>query len=1298
MSDDPARAQKRLTPLQSVKLKAMWLGQLTPTPKKIPVLHAADGSLWLLETTTEQTPALLNAMRELFDNAADHAKLCKGTNKVTEIRVDFDVDSGALRVFNNGPGFVIAKDDELTAELGRDVYGPEIAYTQMGGGNTVKEEDLTTVGVNGVGALGATAHSRRLAVTTVGVEGRGKRKRFRYRQEYLDRCEDIRPAEIRAAEGGEDGTLVEMDPAYAALGYDTAAPGFAAQLADIEAVLRRRLLLVALVAPAHTRVVFNGLEFPAAPQPERLAFYAQLQAAQGDPVPLAAMGVKDAAWCFSTGRSATCRLQAAVALRPEGFQKKRMPGSPLVLALANGAETPMGDHVKLVQGPLGEAVAKHFATRVSKLVKSKKQAPTLTTGETLKLFSIVIVLDLGSCDWGDQEKTKLVINKQMAEDWARLKVPTALAGKAGEAAAARLVAMLADKLRPARKRGPKLPVTKYERAKGAGTAAMPNILTVCEGDSAASTVDKIRRLGGAAHGRFPPVSEKTVGRLLLRGVPINACRNVIYAGGSALPNTKLDANAEFNLVVQALGLDFAKTYETEAERRTLRYGALVCCTDQDLDGVGKILPLVVVMIHTFWPALVRAGFVCRWMSPLVRAYADAGARKSGQEAIAEFYYEADYKEWAAREGAPKHVAYYYKGLGSHNDITEIPSMAPRFTREIVALTADDSAQLRKDLDDYFADDVESMATRKELLQTPVVWPDAATRAGWLERGEQTMRSMLDTDGKALKQEMMNRQWIGLDGLKPAQRKVLYRAMAIWAHGSTEIRVAALAGNVMEHGHYHHGEQSLHGVIINMARAYLGARRFPLLATQGCFGTHIKGGHDAGSPRYIETYLMKQLCAAMFPAADRYVLDFVFEDGVRAEPAWFAPVVPLAILETATSVSEGWNYSHYARDFGAVVDEIERLLAAGETPVAGPRDFPLCREGFSGPVFSWDGRRYSAGAIELVPADRLGPADRREFPSGALRVTALPMAGPGSECADCTLNYSEYMRGNLPEAKKGRFSKAETRENFLKRQARVLGRLHADIDPDRVEDRSTTACLGRTPQRDTVDVWLGLRPGAHDRLAAAAAAAAADDDEPPHWLARRFQLVNVLHSRIRITARDGTAMLADTYRDVFVAWWRGRAEVYERRLRREAALLRLRILELEEVARYVEAPEHSAKMRDFEDAAAASTYLHQNGFRRLRHGFVHEPQYTPVEELEAHLGESLADSAGNHSHLDLRESQKHEAAKRKRAKKLAALRDELKQVEADQATPIVGSRLWLAELTKLREAVAYGRSRSWLGAC
>ena len=143
----------------------------------------------------------------------------------------------------------------------------------------------------------------------------------------------------------------------------------------------------------------------------------------------------------------------------------------------------------------------------------------------------------------------------------------------------------------------------------------------------------------------------------------------------------------------------------------------------------------------------------------------------------------------------------------------------------------------------------------------------------------------------------------MDGLKTSQRKIMYAAFK--RNLTSEIRVAQIAGYVSEHTGYHHGEASLTEAIIGMAQDFVGANNIPWLVPQGQFGTRLQGGKDSASPRYIHTYLQPRI-RKLVPSDDFPVLTYRDDDGLPVEPEWYAPVLPMLLINGARGIGTGYS--------------------------------------------------------------------------------------------------------------------------------------------------------------------------------------------------------------------------------------------------------------------------------------------------------------------------------------------------------------------------------------------------------
>jgi DNA topoisomerase-2 len=143
----------------------------------------------------------------------------------------------------------------------------------------------------------------------------------------------------------------------------------------------------------------------------------------------------------------------------------------------------------------------------------------------------------------------------------------------------------------------------------------------------------------------------------------------------------------------------------------------------------------------------------------------------------------------------------------------------------------------------------------------------------------------------------------MDGLKTSQRKILYSAFK--RNLKSEIRVAQFAGYVSEHSGYHHGEASLNDAIVGMAQDFVGSNNIAWFVPQGQFGTRLQGGSDAASPRYIHTYLQPYV-KNLVPADDFAVLTYRDDDGLPVEPEWYAPILPMLLVNGCRGIGTGYS--------------------------------------------------------------------------------------------------------------------------------------------------------------------------------------------------------------------------------------------------------------------------------------------------------------------------------------------------------------------------------------------------------
>jgi DNA topoisomerase-2 len=379
-------------------------------------------------------------------------------------------------------------------------------------------------------------------------------------------------------------------------------------------------------------------------------------------------------------------------------------------------------------------------------------------------------------------------------------------------------------------------------------------------------------------------------------------------------------------IVRAVGLDFSKTYADGVKGEGLRYSKVVLMTDQDSDG-SHIKGLVINLFEHFWPNLLYSGKFLHYIAtPLVKVRKTTGKK----QLLLSFYSLPEYDAWLKKVGAfagdapidvSAYTVKYYKGLGT--------STAAE-AREYFLDT-------KKTFKSYFTDSVKGSNDAIDLAFNK---DRAKDRRDWLNSTYDASSYIDPLQDKIDYKDFINKELIqfsfadnvrslpcAIDGLKPAQRKVLYACFK--KKLDSEMKVVQLAGYVAEQTAYHHGEASLHSTIINMAQDFVGSNNAPLLVPQGQFGTRSQGGKDFASPRYIFTQL-SSIARLVFPASDDELLQYDQEDGIRVEPVYFVPIIPMLLVNGSQGIGTGWSTSIPPHDIKEVIDYTEALIL-GKSP-------------------------------------------------------------------------------------------------------------------------------------------------------------------------------------------------------------------------------------------------------------------------------------------------------------------------------------------------------------------------------
>ena len=517
-------------------------------------------------------------------------------------------------------------------------------------------------------------------------------------------------------------------------------------------------------------------------------------------------------------------------------------------------------------------------------------------------------------------------------------------------------------------------VSKLDDANKAGTAQSHKCtLILTEGDSAKTlAVSGLSIVGRDYYGVFP-----------LKGKPLNV---------REARHDQIAKNEEIQNIIRIMGLSRKVVY-TADNIKTLRYGHLMIMADQDHDG-SHIKGLIINLIHWYNPSLLSVpGFLQEFITPIVKC------TKGKKSEI--FYTIPQYEQW--RDTIPaderkKWKSKYYKGLGTS--------------------TAAEAKEYFRDLDRNCIDFTWE-AGDDRWIRLAFAKEEANARKHWIEsiHGE----TFVDYDVDLMKySEFFNKEFVLfsqasvtraipalMDGFKPSQRKVLFACFK--RNLKSEIKVAQLAGYVSEHAQYHHGEASLMGTIIGMAQTFVGSNNITLLFPSGQFGTRLMGGADAASPRYIFTKLAA-ITRAVFHPDDDPILNYLEEDGCDIEPEYYAPVIPMALVNGCSGIATGWSTSVPNFNPLDLINNLRRRLSGLEFLSMSP-----WYNGFEGSLTESTNKDGTRTFTLTGKAEKVGENE--------ILISELPVG-------TWTTKYKEYLETLLPGAASKKKSKGKSKNKDL----------------------------------------------------------------------------------------------------------------------------------------------------------------------------------------------------------------------------------------------------------------------------
>lgn len=900
-------------------------------PDTLPA-YVVDGDLRMSHKNVSVAPGFLQVVEEAIMNAADRvSRAYEDSSSITHKTTKIRVDIQDRTVSVYNNGDGVVCD--FLEEFG--VHAPELIFGHLRtSSNYDDKEERLNVGRNGIGIKIANIFSDKFVVETVDFVSKKK-----YTQVFRENMKVIERPKITNF-SGDPFTRVTFSVESSRFGMDGDIPE------DVVSILRRRCHEVLLCSLDPVKVVFNGATLKTNTLEKYLELY----------------GV-------DKGNVATCkspRWKFAVAFTPEVGHFRH-------LSFVNSTSTPQGGtHVNYAV----DGLVKSLLATLRKRLKS----PRLKSSVVKDLLTVVVSAHVVNPTFSGQTKDMLTLP---AKDFgSTFSVPdsvvtkilkTGLVDFVGSILENKDAALLNDN--DGKKSKTVKGIPKLHDAQWAGTRKSSDcLLIVTEGDSALTmALSATSVIGRQKFGCFP-----------LRGKLLNV---------RDAPSQQVSKNAEIANIKKILGLQNNFTYD-ETSVKKLRYGGIILLTDADLDG-SHIRGLLLNLFDTFWPELLRLGYVKSISTPIIRA------TKSTEPNPKLFYNDSDYRAWKDSCDTSGFKVKYLKGLGSST---------PDEAREYFSNVYDSLVRYGVDKDSRenmsLAFDKARSSDRKKWLMEY----DPARTIGSRQR-EVDISDFVNSELIHFSQgDLLRSMPSVMDGLKVSQRKALCGSFKKGIL-NVEAKVAQLTGYVADNMRYHHGESSMSGTIVGMAQDYVGSNNINYLLPKGQLGSRLSNGADAASPRYTFVQ-MNPVTQYIFRREDSSVLAWTSDEGVNTEPVSYYPVIPTLLVNGCRSIATGYSTNIHQYNPKDLISNVRR----GMKGLPRQRLVPYFK-GFRGSIVEVDGGFLCRGVYDVsghvvriteIPIGTSISSYKQHLDS---LLDKKAIAGYEESCTDCVVDFMVTLKGD-----------------------------------------------------------------------------------------------------------------------------------------------------------------------------------------------------------------------------------------------------------------------------------------------
>ena len=843
-----------------IDLPDTYIGSVENTEIDTWVLDENDEKM--IFKTISYVPGLYKITDEVIVNAIDqHVRIendSKFVNKVTSIKVDFDIEKNVISVYNNGEGIPIVEHKE------HNVWIPELIFGHLlTSSNYDKNEKKITGGKNGYGSKLANIFSTRFTVETVDAE-----RKLKYIQVFEDNMK-IKGKPVITKSSEKPYTKIEFSPDLKRFGLEKLD-------GDTLQLMKKRVIDITACTNKNVSVFLNDKKLDCKTLEKYVNYYLS----------------SDIERVYEEVNE---RWEVVVAINPEAKFEQ--------VSFVNGVSTLKGGkHVDNVVNNITKKIQTFVSTKGVKRKKLDLKQAHIKDNIFVFVRSIIEnpSFDSQIKEYLTTPATKFGSKYDSSEKFIEKLTKTSLIERAMK------LNDFKDNLSLQKMSGKKTTairgIDKLDDANKAGTGeSLKCTLILTEGDSAkALAIAGLSVVGRDHFGVFP-----------LRGKLLNV-RDIL--------DKKVIENAEINSLVKIMGLKFGgKKKVLDESIKDLRYGRIMIFTDADVDG-SHIKGLLINLFATFWPELLEIpGFIISLATPILKV-------KKNKD-VKEFYTMTEFNTWKDTiENLKSWDIKYYKGLGTSTSEEAKGYFTDFENKKIMyCLPEEPSVEQTTEKEEFQPFEKIELAFDKKRAEDRKMWLKAYNKDLIIEQTQKTVfyDEFIDKELIHFSDYDCKRSIPSMcDGLKPSLRKILYSCFK--RNLKKEVKVAQLAGYISENSAYHHGEVSLYEGIIGLAQDFVGSNNIELLEPKGQFGSLIQGGKDSASPRYIFTNL-SELSFHIYNPLDNPLLEYNEDDGKKIEPVWYAPIIPMILVNGTNGIGTGFSTSVPPHDPEVIVQNLINMM-------------------------------------------------------------------------------------------------------------------------------------------------------------------------------------------------------------------------------------------------------------------------------------------------------------------------------------------------------------------------------------